>query len=40
MERTLPETNIEPENGWLGDDFPIGFRPLFRGKVSFRECNC
>ena len=34
---TLPETNIAPENGWLGDDpFLLG-RPIFRGYVSFRE---
>ena len=39
---TLPETNIfAPKNGWLEYYFPIGFRPMFRGKlaVSFRECN-
>ena len=37
---TLPETNIfAPENGWLKDSFPFGFRPIFRGYVSFRECN-
>ena len=23
--------------GWLGDYFPIGFRPIFGGYVSFRE---
>ena len=36
---TLPETNIAPKNGWLEYYFPIGFRPIFRGKlaVSFRE---
>ena len=34
-----PETNISPKNGWLEYYFPIGFRPIFRGKlaVSFRE---
>ena len=39
---TLPETNIAPENGWLEYYFPIGFRPIFRGKlaVSFREGTC
>ena len=36
---TLPETNIAPKNGWLEDDpFPLGW-PIFRGYVSFRECN-
>ena len=30
---TLPETNIAPENGWLECYFPIGFRPIFRGKL-------
>ncbi len=36
---TLPETNIAPKNGWLEYYFPIGFRPILRGKlaVSFRE---
>ncbi len=34
---TLPETNIAPENAWLDDEFPFGFRPMFRGRtVSFR----
>ena len=35
---SLPETNSKfaPENGWLGDYFPLG-RPIFRGYVSFRE---
>ena len=38
---TLPETNIEPENGWLEYYFPVGSLPIFRGKlaVSFREGN-
>ena len=40
---TLPETNIDigPENGWLEYYFPVGARPIFRGKlaVSFREGN-
>ena len=27
---TIPETNIDPENGWLEDD-------ISRGYVSFRE---
>ena len=37
---TLPETNIAPENAWLDDEFPFGFRPIFRGRtVSFREGN-
>ena len=30
---TLRETNIAPENGWLEYDFPIGFRPIFRGEL-------
>ena len=30
---TLPETNITPENAWLEDNFAIGFRPIFRGKL-------
>ena len=29
-----------PENGWLEDEFPFGFRPIFRGCVSFREGRC
>ncbi len=36
---TLPETNIAPTNGWLEYYFPIGFLPIFRGYVSFREGN-
>ena len=37
---TLPETNIfAPKNWWLEYYFPIGFRPIFRGYVSFREGN-
>ena len=35
---TLPETHMAPQNWWLGDYFPLG-RPIFRGYVSFRECN-
>ena len=36
---TLPETNMAPENGWLEyDRFLLGW-PIFRGYVSFRECN-
>ena len=27
---TLPKTNIAPENGWLEDYFPFGFRPIFK----------
>ena len=27
---TLPETNMAPENEWLEDEFPFGFRPIFR----------
>ena len=26
----LPETNVERENGWLEDDFPIG-KAFFQG---------
>ena len=30
----LPETKIvAPENGWLEDSFPFGFRPIFRGEL-------
>ena len=38
-EDTLPKTIIAPENGWLEDEFPFGFRPISRGKLpaSFRE---
>ena len=38
-----PETNSEftPENEWLKDEVPFGFRPIFRGYVyvSVRECS-
>ena len=34
---TLLETNIAPEKWWLGDDFPFGFRPIFRGR--FVSCE-
>ena len=30
---TLPETNIAPENWWLEDYFPFGFRPIFLGEL-------
>ena len=30
---TLPETNIDPEHGWLEDGFPFGARHIFRGKL-------
>ena len=30
---TLPETNTATENGWLEDNFPVGFVPIFRGKL-------
>ena len=36
----LPKTNSKfaPKNGWLEyDPFLLGFRPIFRGYVSFRE---
>ena len=38
---TLPETNIDPENGWLEDEFPLG-KAYFRGKplVSGRVIVC
>ena len=41
---TLLETNIAPENGWLEYYFPIGFRPIFSGKLIVsgsvtRECT-
>ena len=26
---TLHKANIAPENGWLEDEFPLGFRPIF-----------
>ena len=36
----LPETNIfAPKNGWFEYYFPVGFRPIFRDHVSFREGN-
>ena len=33
---TLPETNSNffPENGWLDQEFPFGFRSIFRAYVS------
>ena len=36
---SLKLTAKAPENGWLEDEFPFGFRPIFRGYVyvSFRE---
>ena len=34
---TLPETNIVPEKGWLGDEFPFGARPIFRGELLVSE---
>ena len=38
-ECTLPKTNMAPKNGWLEyDRFLLGW-PVFRGYVSFRECN-
>ena len=27
------KVRIAPENGWLGDYFHFGFRPIFRGKL-------
>ena len=24
---------MAPESGWLEDDFPFGFRPMFRGEL-------
>ena len=39
---SLPETNIAPQNDWLvilcNTSFLLGW-PIFRGYVSFRECN-
>ena len=35
---TLPETNIEPENGWLEYKFPFGIT-YFQGFISGRV-NC
>ena len=40
---TLPETNIIPREKWMVGIllvFLFGFRPIFRGYVSFREGNC
>ena len=34
---SIPKINITPENGWLEDYFPFGFRPIFGKHVSFRE---
>ena len=36
---SLKLTAKAPTNGWLEYYFPIGFRPIFRGYVSFREGN-
>ena len=33
IKNTLPETNMAPESGWLEDEFPFGFRPIFRGEL-------
>ena len=30
---TLPETNIAPENQWLEDYVPLGFRPISMGTL-------
>ena len=30
---TVPKTNIDPEKLWLGDYFPFGARPIFRGEL-------
>ena len=30
---TIPETDIAPENEWLEDEFPLGFRPIFRDEL-------
>ena len=35
--RTLPETNIAPENGWLEDWFPFGMASC-QVLVRFRGC--
>ena len=34
---SLKLTAKAPKNGWLEYYFPIGFQPIFRGYVSFRE---
>ena len=36
---SLKLTAFASETGWLEDEFPFGFRPIFRGgqAVSFRE---
>ena len=41
LELTLPETNIiAPENWWLGDYFPFGFRSIFRDEpLGFRDLS-
>jgi len=37
FEDTLPETSVDPENGWLKDDpLLFGARPIFRCYVCFR----
>ena len=37
IDTTLPETNIDPENGWLEDYFPFG-KAYFQGRtVSSQE---
>ena len=35
----LPETNIASENGWLEDEFPFVFGPIFRGYVKLPGSN-
>ena len=39
---TLPETNVDPENGWLEyDPFLLGQKAYFQGRTDgFGECNC
>ena len=37
---SLKLTAEAPKNGWLEYYFPIGFRPIFRCYVSFREGSC
>ena len=34
---TLPKTNMAYQKWWLGEHFPFGFPPIFRGYVNFRE---
>ena len=35
---SLKLTANAPENGWLEDEIPFGFRPIFRCHVTFLGC--